>query len=1358
MAGVIIGGIILTVQDLENAIAQYNQILQEQGADSAAATELYAAQQQRLSEYGNGNADVEPSALKSFVQYLKIFGGSLDEFSGDMKWTPAGELAMARFEYDLREYEQAARVAEEEKRQQAPQDGDIYIPPMQNNLAADVPEQQSAQDAVPEPEPINIEEIQEVRSQIEKIRLHSPYSDRNQFMLDRVAADVYLDMGVISAEDHAKSGERETIEVLGAIPDLQGEQATEFSERFIDKIAGNEQLFDMAPPATLANAYIGTKERIVDNNGDKSVLGSRLEKLARRIDDLTAGFATNSGYYFADTTNIADVYDGYNKMFDARSTDLDKEKDAEKVQQIEQNKEKLETFIKEYDERWGLSDVAPQDAPKLSKRWDDLVKRAGAVEISDETMRLASKYKFLDADGNLIPQFRDAKGKETAEYKKGYSLDDNGRLNRVIDLARHDIAMRNVAKVNDEINDDKLEADINDRIPLKLFEIDTADKVMQGAMENPEQFTDPKFLEKFVDDLSDGHGEISNNGYEAAMDAQVNQTGGFASRLKSKLKDGAKKVGGFFGKLFKPIQDIDKRKDARVSGGGDRADKRKKRMEFFVRILKGFGSAFLVSAAITTIATAAAATAGISLAVSLAAIGVVTGIVMGAVQVHKWRQRQQDAGQPADINAFLKDRRMLATMGTTALASVAMIFGAAGLSQAALALGYGALALGGSNNAIAMYKDAKNSGMSTAESLTWSFANAAAIIGGGIGGRMAANAGIAAYNQNNPENTIFQTKEVTQGTQQVERQETHTAYTDDALRSAERIAKMWYADNPTELHNRVDMINAYNAEHGTTIDPYRAIVLNANAGGQTFENMAQHVDGGGVKYSGGNHTVLTKHWGAEYGFDRTDLSALKNLFMADGTINPDGMRVAMDVDPLVSAHNEVGGISGGDAPHYDGVLPQNTVDAQGRPVYNTYADGASVFESHTVTVIDNVPVDVTTYTPVDVPWGMGMFGISYPRTAADFEKLNDRVGALLDRIDESKIEKRQEPVKPIIKDEEIIDDKKIEDDEKLLPENEGQDIPIRPKKRVLGDDALDPTNLSDEEKKRRQEYADKERADKQWGKQFARDFAEEKKRNVIKKEPEIIPVTVIKEPEVEQEPRQILNVTRAQANNLDVWEKQIGEIETACQKPGLKKAQADKLWAKQKDLQQKLQTLKNQLGRPSADELDLAKSDAYRRYDLQNAIDALSDIRRQIAGYEAHKDNRSKYDGEALRRKEAEIIEQIKELGGAESLEDLSYLYEPVPFKPDYSKPAVEVETPASVEKKDTIIDKFRKGAKVVRDFAKDNFGIGQEFDDEMERQKDVRDKLKREYDADKKEQEKLRRKQAQRIAHMQYNQNKGRK
>jgi len=1285
----------ISPDELIGSINTYNQIVTEYGLESDDAVKFYNAQQQLLKDYAAGNIKIAPNAFAAMVDYIKMFGGHFNEQENSMAWNANGAAAFMRLERDLNEMEReiAERGGEKDNAKNTPD----------NNMDnADIA-------------PVS-EILDDVHAEMAKMRIRSPYSDMNQYMLDRVAADVYLDMGIITEEQHAKSSETETIDVLGKIPDLKGEKAIEFSERFVDRLVSNTELFNLLPPTTLANAYIGTKDRITaDDGANKDVLNNRLDKIAARIDDLTGQFANNSGYFFADVTNIADAYDGYNKMFDARRADLDENQDTDKIAQIDSNKQKLEEFIIEYDQQWGLGEIKPEDAAKLSRRWDDLVSRVGKVKLSDDVLKLAAKYSFLDEDGNVIPQFVDARGRATNEYKPGYKLDKNGRLNRVIDLARHDVAMRNLAAVNEPIDDKKIAADVNDRIPFKLFEIDTADKIVQGAMEDPHRFTDPEFLKHFVSYLENYGGEISDNGYQAAMDAQVNQTAGFAARLKSKLKNGATKVGGLFGKIFKPIRDIDKRRDDRFEKSSAPVDKRAKRIEMFVRILKGFGSAFLVSAAITTIATAAAATAGVSLAASLATIGVVTGIGMGAWQIHKWRERQRAAGRPDGIRELLRDKRMMSTLGTTGLASIAMIFGAAGLTHAALAMGYGAMALGGTSNAIQMYKDAKNSGMGTKESLVWAFANAAAIVAGGVLGRTTAKVGIQAFNEHNPHNTLFQTRDVVSDVQQVERQESHTVYTDDAIQNAKRIAEMWYADNPTELQHRVDMINAYNAEHGTTINPYRAIILSADAGGQTFDNMALHVDGGGVVHSGGQHTVLTDFWGAEHGVSSDELSALRNMF-ADGVISADEIAAASKVDAMVSSINEVGTVTAGDAPHYDGVLPQNTVDANGRPVFNTYADGNSVFHSQVVTVIDDVPVNVETFTPVDIPFGLGMFGVSYPRTNREFDQLKDRAGALMDRLDTVKSNENtdDDKVLPTQKEPKML----APHDDKELPPHSGKNVlPGAGQKAVSGHakPKMLPAHVDD-------------------GKELAPHDGGGKRLAPHVDEKQLAPVeNVAARPTV-------LKITRAQARNLDLLEQQIADIESK-RTSGMKKSDAEKLHKKQKTLQQKLQTLLNQLGRPSDDELAAAKADAYRRYDLKNAIDELAKIDEQIAGYNAHKSNRSKKEGEELARRRQQILARIAELGGAESLDDVSYLRDPVPVEPEY--PAADKDEKPT-KKKSGVKNWFRRGMDVVRDIASNQFGVGADFDDEMMRQSAARDALDDEYRADIREQNKRRRRNVQ--------------
>lgn len=1012
-------------------------------------------------------------------------------------------------------------------------------------------------------------------------RVRSNYSDENQYILDRLAAKVYLKMGLITQKQYKASDPAATIDVLQSIPELDEEQQKQFSVLFIDTIVNNDQLLAMVPPLTLAYAYTELKKQ-QDNDPSNDETINKLRKVSERIDTLSENFKDNIGFYYADPSNIADVYDGYKKMFKVRMPDVS----SSKKQDIRNNLSKLEELISTYDTKWGISDIESVKPEKLEQNWDELSSILNNIPASDTALSNAAKYKFLDQKGNTIPQFIDTQGNAQKDFKKGYTIDKQGRLQRVIDLARQDIIMRECTTYDGSKDTKTYQEELDEQLMLKLFEIDTADKVMQGAQENPEQFLRPEFLESFKKDLATNGGSISNNGYQSAMDNQVNQVAGFVGRLKTKFGKAKNKLSNFAGKVFAPIRDIDKRAKDR-GDSGDRESLRKKRIDFFIRILKGFGSAFLFSAAITVVATAAAATAGVNVAVAVATIGVVSAIAMSALQIHKWQKKQQAEGKPATLAELLKDKRMLATLGTTALASIAMIFGAAGLAQAATALGFGALALGGTSNAIQMYKDAKASGFSKAESLTWAIANTAAIAVGGITGRSVANIGINAFNQHNNTNTTFQTKETIQDTQTTTETKTETVYTPEALDNAKRIAEMWYQDNPDLLQQRVDMIKQYNTINGTTIDPYRAIILNADAGAHVPNNIALHIDGGGAEYTGGQHTVLTRQWAIDNGFSMNDVSNLKNLFMADGSINSDGIQAAIKIDSHVSAINEVGTVTSGDTPHYDGVLHQNTVDANGTPVHNVYANGDSPFTTQTTTVLTEETINIDTYTPVNVPWTMGMFGV-YNKMKEKAKKFKERAGALLDSI--KRDEPKPSPVPP-------------------------KPTPVPPKPTPVPPKPL-PPHIDDDK---------------------------------------ILP---------EHQKKRILRITRAQANNLNLLPKQIEELEKKRQQ-NKGKRQADIMWTQQKRLQQELDTLLNKLGRPTDEELEVAKQDAFRRYDLENTNKKLEKVRERLEYMTTHPGNVNKHDLKLLKDQEKKLVALVENLTIDES--DIEY-YDPTPLHPDYSK------------------------------------------------------------------------------------------
>lgn len=187
-------------------------------------------------------------------------------------------------------------------------------------------------------------------------------------------------------------------------------------------------------------------------------------------------------------------------MFEVRIPDITS---SVQQQQIRNNLTRLEELISTYDDKWGISDINDIKPEKLEKNWDKLSDLINNVPVSDATLKEAAKYKFLDKENKIIPQFIDKKGNAQEDFKEGYSLDKQGRLQRVIDLARQDIIMHDCSTYDGSKNEKDYQKELDEQLMLKLFEIDTVDKVMQGAKENPEQFTRPEFLEQFKKNLSE---------------------------------------------------------------------------------------------------------------------------------------------------------------------------------------------------------------------------------------------------------------------------------------------------------------------------------------------------------------------------------------------------------------------------------------------------------------------------------------------------------------------------------------------------------------------------------------------------------------------------------------------------------------------------------------------------------------------------------------------------------------------------------------------------------------------------------------------------------------------------------------
>lgn len=1047
-------------------------------------------------------------------------------------------------------------------------------------------------------------------------RIRALTSDQNLLRLVKRIAVAYGDDNVrlLSAREVDKVSELRDIDavnkVIANVPQMSAGQRLDFCDAFVGE---NMSGLDLATPMILGGAYRAIASRARDGETGQQ---ERLDKIAARIDDLSADFANSGGmvvsqkeWPLVDTNNIADVYEGFANMLDARMADIDATKNPEKYSEMQANLKQIETVVSDYDNVWGLKKLRGENAEKLAERWDEIYRALNRAELSEETKERLAKYKFLDNKDEIIPQFVSGKRGDTekyTEYEPGFRIAKDGRLASVVELARHDVAKKHVADFETDIDEDALEIELNDEVLTKLFEIDAADKIVQNATENPELFTDPKYRTEFIERLAREGGQISDTGYNAAIDAQTNATAGWAARVKNKLGAASKKIGGFFGKVFEPIKHIDKMADVRMTRRS--ISKREKRIELFTRILKGFASAAIASALITTIATAAAAVAGVSVAMTLAAISIVTAIGMGVIQVTRWRKAQQAAGRSTDINEFLKDKRLVASLGASLLAVVAMCFGAAGLAVAAKSLGIGALTIGGANNAVSAYRDARDARMSVAESIAWAIANAGAVVAGGFTGRALAHMGINAYNNANPRNTVFQNE-----TTRVESQETPTTreitetrveYTKDALDNAERIARMWYRDNPDILQQRVDAINAYNVEHGTNIDPYRAIMINGDAGGRTFDNMRLHINNSRIDpnindvYSHGQHRVLTDAWGRANGFTHEELNAARHLFARDGSINSAGMDAVAKLDNMISDTNTVGYVDNRPV-HTDNFFKPN--DPKG---WTTYTGGNAPKVENTYTTTETVtttkPVEYIDYTPTKGD-GVAMFGNYTPR--ARRTQLRDRLGSFVDRVRrglrQGELTKDETPVRepePTDMGEPIVPPVEPKEEEfiPIKDEPENQDIFTLPVKEET--DALPTFDLTEEDS--RDERLDEPVRPVTPNKDIdgvLRRLREAQQQRLLK--PGKTPVALLNPGKPEKAPVHgpSFAITYTQAKKWDDLHANLDRVQIKLQKSSLGASDAAKLRTQERDIIHDIEHLYNQIGRPSMDELGDALADAYRR-------------------------------------------------------------------------------------------------------------------------------------------------------------------
>lgn len=906
----------------------------------------------------------------------------------------------------------------------------------------------------------NKNEKQEEEEDLRRVRSND--SDTNAYMLDGLSYGILQSMGkakALSDEDlHNQEKLRETVQET--VDGLNAKENEEFNTKFVDTVATNETVLLGVPPSVLTQAYVSYTVKLAQKNQEIEQAGDDDEKkqqliaerdemlakkgnVAKRMDDLTdmlvADTHDDKDLFFADDTNIADVYDGYKQMFDVRSEDLKAQQDennpdpaiTERLQKMENGQQALDTQYNSYLETYGLQGVSKDSAEALNKRYDEMSKGLKDVQLNDETAAqvitqtqdgkditlgsLLSSVKFYDADGNVQPQFKDKDGNETAEWSEGAKVIEGSKLDQSLAMAKQLYVQDNLTST-EELKPEEMQKALTEYLPQVLYAANVKSLAEKDILETPDQYKDRDTINKNVQEFvkqveaNDKPMEITDNTFHNVKNSMVNQAyayrGVLAKQMEVTSNDDVDKT-PVLNKVCNNVKPLDERPNSRVI----KAVTPNVWKNYASETLQGMaaaaiGTARVKGAQLCAIGLAHAAT-GIATANLALVASAIVPIAMTTKQILSWRKEQKAQGKPTGFKAFIKDKNMRWTLATTALteAAVGCMF-VPGAQPVAMALGATALAIGVGRAAKNDYKKLRAAGKSKWKAL------AAAALGAGlkVGTALVMNKAMTSFFNNHFGEHVEHKEEVKAKTHMELRE------SDELAGHARHTLDHFYEGNQEGLeHDLAQVKEQLHAMGRDDISPEVFLRNACDAGMNTGTDTINHVDGGGIVHTGGNNTVMTDAWAQQHGVNVDGVHALGDIRGADGSIHitSDALKGFDEVKQAVSIHNEIGSTidpnSGNRLEgHQDGVLHRNaavndanqTVHADGDKgsEFNTYANHSNNgYEQKEIVDQKAIPAhdEVTKIDYDNAPIAVGMEGI---RNGGWFHKMANRVGALKDRI------------------------------------------------------------------------------------------------------------------------------------------------------------------------------------------------------------------------------------------------------------------------------------------------------------------------------------------------------------------------
>ena len=887
-------------------------------------------------------------------------------------------------------------------------------------------------------------------------RLRSAESDMNAHQLDLISYNILRSMNKIDDLAPEKIADADELykAVQKATSELSSDENLQFNNVFVMAIADNKEAMEGVPPSVLAKSYqdstamIAAKEQEIlkENdeqkkaqlNSERDVLLNKKSNLAERIDELTDMLVSDThndkDLFFADDTNVADVYDGYEQMFKVRSDDLKSIQSEdnpnrqidERIQKMQAGQRALDEQYASYLNTYSLANVNKDNAAVLNSRYEKMEKELDKVQLNDETAalimqndgdqvvtlgQLLSSVKFYDQQGNIEPQFKDKDGNLTNAWSQGAKVVEGSKLEQTIAMAKQLFVQNNLTS-DEELKPEYVQKALTEYVPQILYAANVKSLVEKNVLETPDQYKDRETIDhnvkQFMGQFNDKDCPfiIADNTFTDTKNSIVNQAYAYRGVLAKQLGVTNDDSMGKTPVLHKVCHNV-KPLDARPSSRETKAVTTNVWKNYASETLQGMaaaaiGTARVKGAQLLTVGVAHAATGIATAQLALAASAVIPA-ALTIKQIHSWNKERKAQGKPFKWKEFAKE--MGPTLGVTALteAAVGCMF-IPGAQPVGVALGVAALGIGVTRAASSDYKKLRAAGKSKVK------AGIAAAVGAGlkIGTAILVNNAMTSLFNNYFGDKVEHREGKTT-------KETHTEIKESAelQAGAKHTLDSFYKGNPEGLQHDLDQVRAQLHAMGRDDISPEVFLRNAcDAGMNTGANTINHVDGGGIVHTHGNNLVLTDTWAQQHNVDVNNVHALGGIKAPDGTITitADALKGFDAVKYSISTINEVGSTVNADgsrvAGHQDGVLGRNAmVNDDGKTIhapqdkgteFNTYADGNNGYIKVTTTTTHTEPGhDVNVPVEYDNSLALGMLGI---REGGWIHKMTKRVGSLLDKI------------------------------------------------------------------------------------------------------------------------------------------------------------------------------------------------------------------------------------------------------------------------------------------------------------------------------------------------------------------------